>query len=124
MLYGEYKEEEIIAFYRKLIANLNLEQMLIIRLVSPDIRESIMQIKKERVNEKKEEFWYHLMLEYLKGSPYGKAHNYKGFEDILAHFNRRVKIENRIATEVLHNRCIDMESKNYQLEDILGLLER
>ncbi|MDF2484781.1 MAG: hypothetical protein K0R46_949, partial [Herbinix sp.] len=85
---------------------------------------SIKQIKEERINEQGEEVWYHLMMNYLNQSPYGKSHNYKDFNDILLHFNRRISIEKRISNELLNKRCIDVESKNYQLEDIMDLLKK
>lgn len=93
-------------------------------MISNDIENSIKHIKQERINEQGEEVWYHLMMNYLKQSPYGKSHNYENFDDMLLHFNRRVSIEKRISNELLHQRCIEIESKNYDLEDIINLLKK
>jgi hypothetical protein len=123
MLFAEYNDEQILDFYSNLIANIS-EDFLVIRLISTDIEISIKQIKEERINEQGEEVWYHLMMNYLNQSPYGKSHNYKDFNDILLHFNRRISIEKRISNELLNKRCIDVESKNYQLEDIMDLLKK
>lgn len=123
MLFAEYDDEQILDFYNKLITNIS-NDFLVIRLVSTDIENSIKQIKEERINEQGEEAWYHLMMNYLNQSPYGKAHNYEDFDDIILHFNRRISIEKRISHELLHNRCIDVESKNYQLGDIIDLLRK
>ncbi|MGB8455222.1 MAG: hypothetical protein WCD89_23190 [Anaerocolumna sp.] len=122
MLFAEYDDEQILDFYSKLITDINLDDFLVIRLMSTDIINSIKQIKKERINDLGEEVWYHLMMDYLKQSPYGKSHNLENFDDLLKHFNRRISIENRISKELLHNRCIDVESKNYQMEDIIELI--
>ncbi len=124
MLFAEYDDEQILDFYNKMITSINLDSFLVIRLISTDIRNSIKQIKKERINEQGEEVWYHLMMDYLNQSPYGKSHNYENFDDMLKHFNRRVSIEKRISNELLHNRCIDIESKNYQMEDIISLFKK
>ncbi|HKM34439.1 MAG TPA: hypothetical protein VJY54_06825 [Lachnospiraceae bacterium] len=121
MLFAEYSDEQILDFYKKLIANIS-DDFLVIRLISTDIENCITQIKEERINEQGEEVWYHLMMNYLNQSPYGKSHNYHNFDDLLLHFNRRISIEKRISNELLHKRCIDVESKKYQLEDIINLL--
>lgn len=122
MLFAEYDDDQIMDFYSKLIANIS-DDFLIIRLISTDTKNSIKQIKKERINEQGEEVWYHLMMNYLNQSPYGKSHNYESFDDILNHFNRRILLENRILKELLHKRYIDIESKNYRFEDIVNLLK-
>lgn len=124
MLFAEYEDEQILDFYRELVANLNADSFLIIRLLSTDIENSIEQIKKERINERGEEFWYNLMMDYIKQSPYGKSHGYHCFDDLLKHFNRRISLEKRVSNELLPNRCINVESKNYGLEDIIEQLER
>lgn len=123
MLFAEYTDEEILDFYRKLIANM-ADDFLVIRLISTDIENSIKHIKEERVNEQGEEVWYHLMLNYLNQSPSGKRHNYNNIDDIINHFKRRKSIENRISNELLHKRCIDIESKNYKLEDCIALIKK
>jgi hypothetical protein len=123
MLFAEYDDEQILEFYSNLIANIS-DDFLVIRLISTDIKNSIKHIKEERINEQGEEAWYHLMMDYLNQSPYGKSHNYENFDDLLSHFNRRISIEKRISNELLHKRCIDVESKNYQLDDIVNLLKK
>jgi hypothetical protein len=120
MLFAEYEDSQILDFYRTLISNIS-DDFLVLRLISTDIEKSVTQIKEERINEQGEEVWYHLMMNYLNQSPYGKAHNYKNFDDVLKHFHRRISIEKRIANELLQKRCIDIESKNYHFEDIIDL---
>ncbi len=121
MLFAEYDDKQILEFYRKLIENIT-DKFMVIRLISSDIENSISQIKKERINEQGEEIWYHLMMDYIKQSPYGKSHNYANFEDLLTHFNRRISLEKRIAEELLQDKFIDIESKNYTLDDIIDLI--
>lgn len=123
MLFAEYDDSQIYDFYSKMITDIQ-NDFFVIRLLSTDIENSIKQIKEERINEQGEEVWYHLMMNYLNQSPYGKSHNYKNFDDMIKHFYRRISIEKRISDELLYNRCIDVESKNYHLEDIIALLKK
>ena len=122
MLFAQYSDEQILDFYRQLLSKIALGNFLVIRLLSEDIDKSILQIKKERVNEQGEEVWYSLMMNYLIQSPYGKSHHYESFDDMLKHFNRRIAIENRISNELLHNRYIDIPNKNYDLNQVRRLL--
>ncbi|BCN29094.1 P-loop NTPase family protein [Anaeromicropila herbilytica] len=122
MLFAEYDDNQILDFYRMLITQIT-DDFLVIRLISNDIKSSIEQIKKERINEQGEEVWYHLMMDYLSKSPYGKYRNYQGFDDMVRYFERRITLEKRIASEILQNKCINIESKNYQLGDILKFLK-
>lgn len=123
MLFAEYDDEQILDFYRHLVESIS-DEFLVIRLINNDIETSIKQIKEERVNEQGEEVWYHFMMNYLNQSPYGKTHKYESFADIISHFKRRISIEQRISEEILHHRCIDVVSKNYQLEDIIDLIKK
>lgn len=124
MLFAEYDDEQILDFYRKLLASMNCNDFVVIRLLSTDIKNSIEQIRKERVDDKGEEVWYRLMTDYLNKSPYGKAHAYNTIEDLVNHFNRRISLESRILEELFQNRYIDLESKNYHIEDIISVINR
>lgn len=122
MLFAMYDDEQIIKFYKSLIQTINLNNFFLIRLRSSKIRESILQIKKERINEKSEEVWYNMMMEYLNQSPYGKLHKYKEFNDLLEHFKRRILIEDKITELLPKNSIIEIESKKYKLETIIPKL--
>ena len=78
---------------------------------SAQIRTNLLHIKKERSDEKGNEMWYPLMLNYLKDSPYGKAHGYEGFEDVAAHFERRRRLEIRILHEIIKEDGLILEAK-------------
>lgn len=124
MLYAEYSDDKIIDFYKELVSDINTDKFLIIRLLCDDINGSLEQIRKERINDQGEEIWYNLMLGYLKQSPYGKSHGINDFEDIISHFKRRIKLEERILNELLPYKFIDVKSKDYQLDEILTFLNR
>lgn len=119
MLYYQMKEQDIVDFYREAYEILKPKGFQIFYLKSDNIRENILQIKKERCDEKGVELWYPLMLKYLQESPYGKTHGFEGLEDMIAHFERRCAIEERIIREVLQGDCTVLKSKGYRVEEIL-----
>ena len=118
LLYYQLSDEEIIAFYQEAYDILKDKGFQMIYLDSEKIRENILQIKKERSDEQGNEMWYPLMMNYLKESPYGKAHNYQDFEDMIAHFERRRKLELEIIEKVLKNDCLILTAKEYDIEDV------
>lgn len=119
MLYYQRSEQEIVEFYREAYEILRPKGFRMLYLKSDTIRENILQIKKERSDENGVELWYPLMLKYLQESPYGKEHGFEGLDDMIAHFERRVAIEERIIREVLKEDCTMLKAKEYRLEEIL-----
>ena len=118
MLYYQMNEQEIAEFYQEAYDILQPKGFQVLYLQSDNIRENILQIKKERCDEKGVELWYPLMLRYLQESPYGKVHGFEGFEDMIAHFERRVAIEELVIREVLKEDCTVLKAKQYRLEEI------
>lgn len=118
MLYYQMTDEKIVDFYKEAYHLLKNKGFLLVYLDSEQIRENILQIKKERSDEQGNEMWYPLMMNYLKESPYGKAHNYQGFDDMIAHFERRRNLEMRIMQEVLKNDGLILKAKEYEFEEI------
>lgn len=60
------------------------------------------------------EKWFELMVEYIEQSPYGKKHNYCGMEGLVAHLERRIRLEKRLIQEVFLEETEVMLSKRYQ----------
>lgn len=118
MLYYQLPEQDIVDFYREAHEILKPKGFQMLYLQSNNIRENILQIKKERSDENGEELWYPLMLKYLQESPYGKTHGFEGLDDMIAHFERRVAIEEKIIKDVLREDCIILKAKEYRLEEI------
>lgn len=111
MLFYQMAESDILAFYEEAYHILKEKRFGLIYLDSPQIRENLLHIKKERSDENGNEMWYPLILNYLKDSPYGKAHGYEGLEDVIAHFQRRRQLEKRIIREVIKEDCLILEAK-------------
>lgn len=118
MLYYQMSDEEIIEFYREAFEILKEAEFVLYYLDSDNIRDNILQIKKERSDDNGNELWYPLMLAYLNESPYGKEHGYSGLEDMISHFERRHVLEKRIIKEVLKDSCRVLKAKAYSEKDI------
>lgn len=121
MLYAMFSDQQIIDFYVDLAALLDLSAFKLIRLVSPDIRQCIQTIKKERVNPEGEEVWYLMMIDYLSRSPYGAAHQIQDFEGMVSHFKRRIALESEVMKLLPAGCCFDIESKHYDTADLLRI---
>ena len=119
MLYYQMPEQDIVDFYREAYEILKPKGFQMLYLQSGNIRDNILQIKRERSDENGVELWYPLMLRYLQESPYGKERGFEGLEDRIAHFERRCAIEERIVREVLKEDCMVLKAKEYRLEEIL-----
>jgi len=119
MLFYQKSEQEILDFYKEAYEILQPKGFLMLYLKSGTIREIILQIKRERTDEKGVELWYPLMLSYLKESPYGKEHDYQGLDDMISHFERRCEIEARIVDDVLGKDCMVIPAKGYELEQVI-----
>jgi len=119
MLYYQMSEQEIVDFYREAYEILKPKGFQMLYLKSDNIRENILQIKKERSDENGVELWYPLMLKYLQESPYGKEHGFDGLDDMIAHFERRCALEEKIIANVLKEDCMVLKAKGYRLDEIL-----
>lgn len=118
MLFYELQEDEILRFYREAAAVLKDRDFLLLYLDDEAVRENTLHIKKERCDETGAEMWFPLMMNYLKDSPYGRAHHYSDLEDMVSHFERRRKLELRIIGEILGERAVILPAKRYDIEAV------
>ena len=118
MLFYQMEDDAIIDFYSEAYNRLKDKNFKLLYIDSDNIRENIVQIKKDRVDINGNEMWFPLMMNYLKESPYGKVHNYKNMDDMINHFERRRQIEKRIINEVIKEDCIVLQSKQYDIETL------
>lgn len=119
ILFYEWGDDKIVAFYQELYKKIKEEDFLLLYLDSDILEENIRLIKRERCDDRGNEVWYLLMQKYLNNSPYGKRHNYSGFEDMLLHFKHRQQLERRIITEIIGENAVILQAKNWTLEDFL-----
>lgn len=111
ILFHQLDDEEILEFYRRLYAVMRKENFRLLYLCSDKIEENIRIIQKERSDEAGNQMWYPVMMEYLVNSPYGKAHGYKGFEDLITHLKHRQQVELRIVREIVGDRASILPAK-------------
>ena len=122
ILYHMLDDDEIVDFYHELYDAVNKDEFLLLYLYSDRLEETIEAIKKERCDDRGKELWYPMMLEYLTHSPYGERHGYGSFEDMIAHFRHRQKLEMRIIREVVGGRAVVLPSREWKMEDIIPLV--
>ncbi|MBQ7955438.1 MAG: hypothetical protein IJ282_06770 [Lachnospiraceae bacterium] len=118
MLFYEMPDEEIVAFYREAFDLLKDKAFKLVYLDNEKIRENLLQIRKERCDDKGNEMWFPLMMGYLKESPYGKSHGCQDMEDLIAHFERRRALELRIIREVIGQKALILKAKQYNDEEL------
>ena len=116
ILFHQLTDDEIIDFYRELYEKVDKEKFTLLYLYSEDIAENIRIIKKERSDAQGNPMWYPLMLGYLTSCPYGKAHGYKDFDDMIWHFEHRQQVEMRIIREVIGENAQILTAKNVDVE--------
>ena len=56
------------------------------------------------------------MLNFLKESPYGKAHGYTGLEDVISHFEKRRYLEKKILREIIKEDGVILEAKGEETD--------
>lgn len=122
ILFHQMSDDEIVAFYRKLYDEVRKENFLLLYLYGENLEESTEIIRKERCDSQGKEMWYPLMMNYLCESPWGKAHGYSGFGDLVAHFRHRQQVELRILREVVRERAVILPSRGWKEEEIAELV--
>lgn len=80
ILYLQMNDDEIVDFYRRVKDTLKGKNYKIIYLSVDNVREAEEIIKKERSDEAGNEMWFPVMINYLEGAPFFKAHGYIGME--------------------------------------------
>lgn len=123
ILFHQLNDEEIVEFYRELYNAVNKESFLLLYLYSDRIEENIENIRKERSDNLGNEMWYPMMLNFLVHSPYGKKHGYSSFEDVIAHFRHRQRLEMRIIDEIIGDRAVVLLAKEWKIEDIIPVID-
>lgn len=111
ILFHQLSDEEILAFYQRLYAVISKGHFRLLYLYSDKIAENIRIIQRERSDEQGNQMWYPVMMEYLVNSPYGKAHGYQGFEDLISHLKHRQQVELRIVREIVGDRARILPAK-------------
>ena len=119
ILYYEMSDDEVLDFCVRVKQALGDQNYQILYLDVENVAENLQIIRKERVDEEGNEMWFPLMMRYVEESPYGVRHGLKGFEGLLVHLARRRKLELRLLQEVFAEHAVILQSKAYELKDLL-----
>jgi len=122
ILFHMLNDEEIMDFYRELFEIVAGRDFVLLYLYSDTLEENIRVIQKERCDGDGNELWYQMMLEYLICSPYGKKNGCSTFEDLVAHFEHRQRLELSIIKEILGEKAVVLRSKEYDMKQIVSSL--
>lgn len=116
MLFYQLEDEAVVDFYRELYAKIDRNNFRLLYLYSDDIEETIKAVRKERMDDQGNEMWYPLMMEYFKHSPYGRSHGCDSWEDLIAYYSRRQKLEMRILEEVVGKQAVILPARTWKSE--------
>lgn len=119
LLYYELPEETIEKFYEEMFEILRTKKFRLLYIKVEDIEKTIDIIKKERSDESGNEIWFSLMMEYLKQSPRGKANHWKDKKDLIAHLQKRSKLEQKIIQNFPTEMVCVIPTKDYDIGKIV-----
>ena len=119
ILFRNMSDEQIISFYAQLKEILKDKDYLIYYLISDDIESNFEIIRKQRTDEKGNEVWYEMMLDYFNNSPYAASRNLSGEEELIKHFYHRQQLELTICRQLFNDRCRLLQAKNYSEAELL-----
>lgn len=114
MLFYEMSDNAIYDFYREAFSYLKDKNFRLVYLDNENIRENILQIKRERVDEHGVECWFPLMIEYLKTSPYGKRMGYQDLDGLVEHLARRRELELGIIRDIIGTQAVILKAKSFE----------
>ncbi len=118
MLFLQYQDDEILAFYEKLFHVMHKDRFRLVYLYSDRIEDHIKIIQKERADGRGNQLWYELVMSYLASSPYGRVHGYKDFDDLTAHLAHRQRLELRIIREIFKDHARIFPAKQWETDEI------
>ncbi|MBP5278959.1 MAG: hypothetical protein J6Z03_00610 [Erysipelotrichaceae bacterium] len=118
ILFRDMSDKDILSFYEKVRMALSGKDFTIFYLITDDIKGNYEKVRKERVDDKGNEVWHELMMNYFNDSPYAINRNIKGEEALIGHLKHRQQLEIRICEEIYRERCRFLRSKKYTENDL------
>ena len=112
ILYRVMRDDDIIALYREAKQALTGKEYTILYLKTGDVEKNLQAIRRERTDENGREQWFPLMMDFFDRSPYAKAMDRQGENDLIAHFRHRQELELRICAEVFPKQAVILRSKD------------
>ena len=106
-------DDEIVDFYREVRDALSDKEYHIVYLQTEDVAGNINVIRKERSDDKGNEMWFPLMLDYFDNCPYSVKNGVSGADALIAHLEHRQNLELRLLKEVFAGKYTILKSKAY-----------
>ena len=117
ILYRNATDEEIFELYKETAKILEGKKIHIAYLKAEDIKANIDVIRKERSDDKGNELWFPLMLQFFDNSPFAKANNVSGEQALMDHLKHRQELEIRLCEELFPGKYTILISKGYDQTD-------
>ena len=117
ILYRNATDEEIFELYKETAKTLEGKKIHIAYLKAEDIKANIDVIRKERSDDKGNELWFPLMLQFFDNSPFAKANNVSGEQALMDHLKHRQELEIRLCEELFPGKYTILISKGYDQTD-------
>ncbi len=118
ILFRQKTDEEILMFFRRVRETLAGKPYRILYLSTEDIEGNLGIIRKERSDEKGNELWFPMLLDFFNESPWAAARGLSGEQALLAHLAHRQTLEMRICREIFPDRSTILRSKDYRTEEL------
>jgi hypothetical protein len=116
LLFHCMEAEDIQAYLLDLIEPVLPLEPVLLYLSQASVQEGLKKISEIRVNDLGEKIWMERVLEYIEESPYGKAHQLKGFDGFVEFFQRRKNIEESVLSRLpIQVYKIDNPDKDYEI---------
>ena len=117
ILYRNATDEEIFELYKETAKTLEGKKIHIAYIKTEDIKANIDVIRKERSDDKGNELWFPLMLQFFDNSPFAKANNVSGEQALMDHLKHRQELEIRLCEELFPGKYTILISKGYDQTD-------
>lgn len=117
ILYRNATDEEIFELYKETAKTLEGKKIHIAYLKAEDIKANIDVIRTERSDDKGNELWFPLMLQFFENSPFAKANNVSGEQALMDHLKHRQELEIRLCEELFPGKYTILISKGYDQTD-------
>ncbi len=115
-LFQKASDQEILDFYREIKEALAGKEYQIMYIKTGDIASNIDVIRKERSDDKGNEMWFPLMMQYFDNSPYAIEKGVSGTDALLEHFQHRQELELNICREIFNDKYVVLKSKEYGMD--------
>ena len=115
ILFRDLSDDAILEFYKEVRSALEGKEYRIYYIESPDIRENLNAVRKERVDKDGKEIWFNMLMEFFINSPYAKKRSLNQYEDLLMHLRHRQALELQICREIFDEKVTVIQSKAYEL---------